>query len=111
MSSAGWAAVSSYPAPDAGPLPALTFGPCAHPFYRVAENFAIALHVANVDSSKELSLQFYVNLQADLLSVGLPDLGALVLPREWDGKFDTRDFPMLGIVVWRDLEIVDVEEL
>jgi len=70
-----------------------------NPFYRPAQTFALALRSANIGPNDNVPGQIYMNLMADLLTV-LPNLLELVLPKEWDQKFNVEKFHELGSVTW-----------
>ncbi|KAF2831968.1 hypothetical protein CC86DRAFT_424237 [Ophiobolus disseminans] len=94
-------------AQNTAPASAPAADPPVDPFLRVAQNFELAM--ATFDEDEAPSLDIYLKLLADLLSISLPNLSlsnlsVLVLPREWDHKFMTTGFPMLGMVEWRDAE-------
>jgi len=72
-----------------------------NPFHRPAQTFALALRPANIGPEDDIPGQIYINLLADLLSAGLPNLRELVLPKEWDEKFNVEKFHELGNVTWR----------
>jgi hypothetical protein len=69
------------------------------PFQCVAENFAAACGLAQIEKGGDLESQIYLYLLADLLPVGLPNLGTLVMPMAYVDTFDITPLRALGMVI------------